>query len=218
MFSEVIMNLTKINFLEIFPKFRKSSDHFFTDILTISLRKTFPENMRIYSEKDVCSSIAFVLSGEVRVYKKDDRGREITLYEIGRGETCILTASCILSNTLFPAKAESVMAGEMLLLPAADFRRMVSTYEEMRNFVFNLISQRLASIMMLIEEIVFGKMDERLLDYLIEKSEHGNLPATHQKIAGDLGTSREVVSRLLKDFEKKGKVILSRGMIQLIET
>jgi len=212
------MNLTKINFLEIFPKFRKSSDHFFTDILTISLRKTFPENMRIYSEKDVCSSIAFVLSGEVRVYKKDDRGREITLYEIGRGETCILTASCILSNTLFPAKAESVMAGEMLLLPAADFRRMVSTYEEMRNFVFNLISQRLASIMMLIEEIVFGKMDERLLDYLIEKSEHGNLPATHQKIAGDLGTSREVVSRLLKDFEKKGKVILSRGMIQLIET
>jgi CRP/FNR family transcriptional regulator len=88
----------------------------------------------------------------------------------------------------------------------------------MRNFVFNILSQRLAEVMALVEEIAFGRMDRRLLDYLVEKSDHNQLMATHQKIADDLGTSREVVSRLLKDYERKGRISLSRNLIELKTT
>ena len=104
----------------------------------------------------------------------------------------------------------------MLSLPAKDFRELVAKYEEIRNFIFTAISQNFASLTELIKEVAFGKMDERLLDYLVEKSEQKKLQATHQKIANDLGTSREVVSRLLKEFERKGTVRLSRNLIELI--
>lgn len=86
----------------------------------------------------------------------------------------------------------------------------------MREFVFTLLSRRLATVMELVEEVAFGRMDERLMEYLIEKSENDLLETTHQKIANDLGTSREVVSRLLKDFERKQRLRLSRNSITLI--
>jgi CRP/FNR family transcriptional regulator len=87
----------------------------------------------------------------------------------------------------------------------------------MRVFVFSLLSIRLATVMELVEEVAFGRMDQRLLDYLIEKSENGRLETTHQNIANDLGTSREVVSRLLKDFERKRQIRLSRNLITLLK-
>jgi CRP/FNR family transcriptional regulator len=92
----------------------------------------------------------------------------------------------------------------MLSLPAKDFRELVSRYEGIREFIFTAISQNFASVVELIKEVAFGRMDERLLDYLVEKSENGTFAGTHQKIADDLGTAREVVSRLLKEFERKG--------------
>jgi CRP/FNR family transcriptional regulator len=103
----------------------------------------------------------------------------------------------------------------MLILSAEDFRKMITRYDELRNFTYQLISQNFSAIMALIEEIVFRKMDERLFEYLIVKSENGKLKTTHQKIASDLGTAREVVTRLLGDFEKKGRVHLSKNLIQL---
>jgi CRP/FNR family transcriptional regulator len=94
---------------------------------------------------------------------------------------------------------------------------MVSEHEALRAFVFGLLSRRLASVMELVEEVAFGRMDQRLMDYLIEKSENNKLETTHQKIASNLGTSREVVSRLLKDFERKQEVKLSRNLITLLK-
>ena len=87
----------------------------------------------------------------------------------------------------------------------------------MRDFVFSLLSERLGEVMELVNEVAFRRMDERLLEYLIEKSGDGVLLATHQKIASDLGTSREVVSRLLKDLERQGKLSLARNTISLLE-
>lgn len=207
-------SLSENEFIEIFPLFRHSAG-LPAELLSVSHYKIFPGEVLIYSEGDPCSAIAFFLSGEIRVYKAGSSGREITLYEIGRGETCILNASCILAGMSYPANAVTIRGGEMLLVPAGDFRRLIGKYETMRDFVFTLLSRRLTSVMTLIEEVAFGKMDVRLLDYIKEKSDNGKLVATHQKIADDLGTSREVVSRLLKDFEREEKVILSRNLIQL---
>ncbi|TAL22309.1 MAG: Crp/Fnr family transcriptional regulator [Nitrospirae bacterium] len=210
--------LSKTEFAEIFPAFRSGSESLISEMLSSARFQTFPKDMLIYSEGDSCSAIAFILSGEIRVYKTGVSGREITLYEITRGDTCILNASCILSNMSYPANAVSVQEGEMLLFPAADFRRFIEKYEEVRDFVFTLLTKRLTSVMTLVEEVAFGRMDERLLDYLKEKAIEGRLDTTHQNIANDLGTSREVISRLLKDFERKGLVTLSRNFIRLDRT
>jgi len=203
-------------FIESFPSF-KGQVQLVSEILSVAQHKAVPKDVQLYSEGDTCSAIAFVMSGGIRVFKIGEGGREITLYEIENGETCILNASCILSNMSYPAHAVTILDTELLLVPAHDFRGLLNRYAEMRNFVFSLLSRRLTSVMTLVEEVAFGRMDQRLLEYIEEKSEDGKLPATHQQIANDLGTSREVVSRLLKDFERRGMVALSRNLIRLPE-
>ncbi len=208
--------LTPKEFARSFPAFQKVSAPFMREMLSSSGMQTIPAGAGIYREGDSCQAIAFVLSGEIRVYKIGETGREITLYEIGPGETCILNASCILAHTSYPANAVAASDVDVLLVPSDVFRRLVTENETMRDFVFTLLSRRLSLVMELVEEVAFGRMDERLMEYLIEKSENNILETTHQKIANDLGTSREVVSRLLKDFERSGKLRLSRNSITLL--
>ena len=205
-------------FIEIFPTFRNVPQGLVMDILSRVSYRTFPAGMLLYSEGDICSAIAFLISGEIRIFKIGEGGREITLYEIGIGETCILNASCILSNTPYPANAVSSREGSMILIPADDFRRLMESSDIMRHFVFDIISRRLATVMALVEEVAFGRMDQRVREYVMEKAEGGVLRYTHQKIANDLGTSREVVSRILKDLESKGVVALSRNLITLLQS
>ena len=151
------------------------------------------------------------------MFKIGETGREITLYEIGPGETCILNASCILSGSTYPAHAVAASEVTVLIVPANEFRGMVKDHEEMRDFVFTMLSRRLAAVMELVEEITFGSLDKRLMEYLAEKAQNNVLETTHQRIANDLGTSREVVSRLLKDFERKKLLNLSRNSITLLK-
>jgi CRP/FNR family transcriptional regulator len=207
--------VTKEKFLSVFPVFKNNSDGLAGDILSCSIYKEFSESTTFYSEGDACTGIGLILSGEVRVYKVGEGGREITLYEIVPGETCILNVSCILSRGHYPANAVAVTEGEVLFIPEKEFRLLFSEHESLRNFIFSLFSQRFVEIMELIEEVAFGKMDKRLSEYLIEKSENSILNNTHQQIANDLGTSREVISRLLKDLEKRNKVVLARHKIHL---
>ena len=209
------MNHTE--FLKSFPQFRGTPDSQLRDFLAAAGRQVVPAGTQIYREGDACSGIAFVVSGDIRVYKIGQTGREITLYEIGPGETCILNASCILSGKTYPAYALTMADTEVMLFPAPVFKRMVAESEQMRHFVFSIMNERFTTVMELVEEVAFGRMDQRLLDYLIEKSGNGQLETTHQKIANDLGTSREVVSRLLKHFERKHQLKLSRNSITLLQ-
>ena len=209
--------ITKDDFLKTFPIFQSSDPLLVDTVISASIQKTFITQTQLYFEGDNCPGIAFVLSGEIRVFKIGQTGREITLYEIYPGETCILNAACILSQRNYPANATGLTDGMMLYLPENLFKNLLAEYNEMRTFIFSLFSQRFAHIIELIEEVTFGRMDVRLEDYLIEKAENNVLQITHQYIANDLGTSREVVSRLLKDFERKGKISLSRNLIHLIE-
>jgi CRP/FNR family transcriptional regulator len=209
--------MTKNEFFSSFTTFRNAPAGLVEGLLSVSRQQAIPAGKQIYSEGDACQAIALVLSGEIRVYKVGETGREITLYEIGPGETCILNASCILAGQSYPANAVTLTDVELLLVPSAAFRRLVDEHEAMRDFVFSLLSRRLSGVMELVEEVAFGRLDERLREYLVEKSENNTLETTHQKIANDLGTSREVVSRLLKDLERKQEVRLSRSSITLLK-
>lgn len=198
-----------------FPVFRGHPE-LTAGLLTGAATKTVAPDTHLYWEGDSCSGIAFVLEGEIRVYKCGESGREITLYDIGPGETCILNASCLLGNISYPANAVTTAPCRLLLVAAADFRKVLDTDLAMRSFVFSLLSTRLTEVMALVNEVAFGRMDDRLTDYLLQKSSAGILSATHQKIANDLGSAREVISRLLKEFERQGKVQLSRNEIRLL--
>jgi CRP/FNR family transcriptional regulator len=173
-------------------------------------------------EGDSCGHFAFLLSGRMRVFKLAESGQEITLYHVSAGEACPLNVSCILSDRPVPAMARVEEDVEALVLPARSFRKWVTEFASLQTFVFRMFSERLAEVMSLVEEVAFRKMDQRLARYLDEifQREGGAAPAvevTHAQIASELGTAREVVSRLLKEFERLGAIELSRGRISLLD-
>lgn len=204
-------------FTRIFPGFRLDPD-LVDALLAQAHNQSFPAGMHLYWEGDFCSGIAFMVSGTVRVYRCSKSGREITLYELGPGETCILNASSILGDKPYPANAVTLTGGAFVMIPAETFLRLFGSYKALQTMLFSLLSERLGDIMELVNEVAFRRMDERVMEYLLEKSDHGVVTTTHQKIASDLGTSREVVSRILKDFERQEKLLLTRNEIRLLVT
>ena len=179
---------------------------------------TFPVGQMICWQGDVCTHLALVVEGAVRVYKLGENGREITLYRIEAHESCILTASCILSDEPFPALAVVVQEVQALLIPAAVVQTWVSQYAVWRNYLFRLLSHRLAIVMEVVEEVAFQRMDVRLAAWLGEHTAvHPTLATTHQEIAFELGTAREVVSRLLKEWDREGIIVLGRGTITVVD-
>jgi len=178
-----------------------------------SILKTLPAGETVFLKGDTCSFFAFILSGRVRVFKTGETGREITLYRFEKGESCILTASCIMSKNTFPAEAEVEEEIQTVLVPHELLREFVKQYDPWRRYFFDLLSSRLSEVMEIVEEVAFRKMDSRIAEYIISNSAEGVLNATHLEIASELGTSREVVSRILKDLEKEKLIILDRGKI-----
>ena len=167
-------------------------------------------------EGALCSVLPLVLSGSARVFKGSESGREITLYRLGPGESCVMTASCILSANPFPASAVCETDVEAVVLPAGDVTAWLQESTAWRAFLFGLVADRLHRIISVVEDVVFLRMDQRLADFLLRQSldpGDGAIHLTHQQIADDLGTSREVVSRLLKDFEQRDLVSTTRGRL-----
>ncbi len=177
-----------------------------------------PAGRDVFVEGDRTDALALLLSGMVRVYKIGETGREITLYRFGLGESCILTANAILSQQSFPAIATVEQEAEAVMIPADAFRDWVRRYDLWREFVFDLLSQRLASVMAVVEEVAFRRMDTRLAAFLLGRSRTQNpFRITHQEIAAELGSSREVISRLLEDFASRGLIRPARGAIEVLD-
>lgn len=178
-----------------------------------------PAGSIIMNEDIKCSGVTLIVNGLVRIYKLSDEGREITLYRIGRGETCVLTVACLLgSGTIaYPVSAVTEHDTLMVIVPLELFRRLFQTSEATRSFVFSAMAAKFYTVLSLVENITFKRTNERLLDLLISKTGGGTYPlyATHEAIASELGTAREVVSRLLKEFEQSGMLSLQRGKVTL---
>lgn len=176
-----------------------------------------PPSTTICHQGNHCQQLPIVTSGQARVFKLSETGREITLYRITPGESCVLTASCIMSDLAFPAIAETDQDVEAVVIPAAIVSEWFETYPVWRKFIFHMISLRMASILTVIEEVAFQRMDIRLSRHLSSAAdEQGFIKTTHQQIADELGTAREVVTRLLRDMEADGSIEMSRGMIHLL--
>ena len=177
-----------------------------------------PSGREIFVEGDEVDGIALMMSGVVRVYKLGETGREITLYRFGEGESCVITANAILNQQDFPAIAQVEQDAEAVMIPADVFSNWVRNYDPWRDFVFSLVSNRLASVMEIVDQVAFQRMDRRVASFLINRSKLQNpIVITHQEIANEIGSSREVISRLLEDFSNRKLVRLSRGEIRILD-
>ncbi|MFQ5488613.1 MAG: Crp/Fnr family transcriptional regulator, partial [Gammaproteobacteria bacterium] len=177
----------------------------------------FEEHKNIISKGDVVGGIYLVLSGCLRVYTVDANGRESTLYEVLAGESCLLAMNCMFSELLYPAWVNCASPlTKVAVIPAPVYRVLYDTERSVRNFTFEVLSQRLFNIMSALEEALSFSVEQRLASYLLRKAGvHMKLAASHQAIALELGTAREVVSRILKKMEKAGCLSLSRGSITI---
>lgn len=177
-----------------------------------------PAGHDVFVDGDRVDGIALLLSGVVRVYKIGETGREITLYRFGLGQSCILSANAILSDKSFPAIATVEEDAEAVMIPADVFREWVNKYGLWREFVFDLLSDRLSTVMAVVDEVVFKRMDRRVASFLLNQARVQNpMRVTHQEIAAELGSSREVISRILEDFSREELISSGRGTIEVLD-
>jgi len=206
--------------IESFPFLGSVSPQSRERLFALAVPKRLENRQALAQAGGECAYLPLVLQGTLRVYKTSEAGKELTLYRIERGESCVLTATCILNGGSFPAVAEAERATDLLLVPARLFARFVEEDKQWRRFVFALYSRRLEMVLTLVEEVAFHHVDARLASYLFARSAEtgGVVNRTHAQIAAELGTSREVVTRILRDFEVEGLLETRRGRIQVLRS
>jgi CRP/FNR family transcriptional regulator len=173
-----------------------------------------------YHEGDAQKVFALVGRGDIRVFKTSEGGREITLYHVQDGEPCLVNMLCVFLDRPAMASARVEAPTEAVIVPAPVFREWIRSENVVRNFVFASMATRLVTVMTLVEEVAFRRMDVRLAELLQRRFAPAGLPGavavtTHEELAAELGTAREVVSRLLKEFERTGMVAVGRGRLEL---
>lgn len=186
--------------------------------ITRAMREiSLPADTVAFRQGDNCANYLLVIEGSIKVLARSESGREIVLYRVPRGGSCVLTTSCLLSHSHYPAEGITETPVRALAIPADTFHQGLAESGEFRQFVFNAYGQRLAEVIALVEEISFGQINRRLARYLLQHVSGNDLMITHQGLATELGSAREVISRHLKDFEQRGWIEQQRGRIRLIE-
>jgi CRP/FNR family transcriptional regulator len=178
---------------------------------------TLPAGAVTFTPGEHCEMYVLVIAGCVRVHMLSETGREIVLYRVEGGETCILTTACLLAGMNYAAEAIAETDVRVALLPGAAFRELMARSAVFRDFVFQAFGARIADLLLVVEEVAFRRVDVRLARLLLERQDAAaTVRLSHNDLAVELGTAREVVSRQLKDFERRGWVSLHRGSIDLI--
>lgn len=178
-----------------------------------------PAGTVLFRPGDACSLYLLLTEGTVRVQLVTGSGHQIVLYRVEQGETCVLTTSCLIAHEAYGAEGVAETDVKGLGLRAEQFEELLGQSAEFRRIVFADFGHRLADLMVLLDEVAFRRIDARLADWLLQTSEREGpvLQRTHQEVALELGTAREVVSRQLKEFERESLVSLARGRIDLLD-
>jgi len=174
-----------------------------------------PKNNLLFYQGDICDNILWLTKGEVRLFTQADGVEEITLYTLQAGEQCIVNTASLLSQTEAIASAETMTDIEGYLIDVKSVKTLAKLSDVYQSYLFSLYQLRFASLTNLINDIKFKRLDERILEWL-EKQNRKTVEITHEQLATELGSSRVVISRLLKVLESKGNVILHRGKIELL--
>jgi CRP/FNR family transcriptional regulator len=205
----------KPELLELFPALREVPGPLLDEALASALPREVPAGTALFEPGNPCRGFPLVLAGTVRVVKVAPNGREVLLYTVHPGESCLLSSSCLLGGSDYSAMGIAKSAVRVVILPAAAFNRLVAESKPFRDYVFGLFGERLSALMELVEAVAFQRLDQRLAALLVGKG--SPIRATHQSLADELGSVREIVSRLLRSFEDRGWVALGRERIEITD-
>jgi CRP/FNR family transcriptional regulator len=173
-----------------------------------------PSGCSLFDEGAPCSGFPLVLAGCVRVARGSPDGRRLELYRVSPGELCVVSTSCLFGHTALTAHGQTTEASELVLLSPAGFEQWCH-HDVFRRYVFGIFADRLTDMMALVEAVAFQRLDQRLARALLARSQP--VCATHQELADELGTVREIVSRLLSRFDRAGWVRLARERIEVVD-
>jgi CRP/FNR family transcriptional regulator len=204
------------NWRDVLPELANSADELTTGLLDESAVVSLPAASTVFQQGDACKNYLIVLDGKVRVFTRAENGREIVLYRLAKGDSCVLTTSCLFGSKNYPAEGQTETAVNALAIPVNKFNQVLEQSTTFRDMVFSSFSSHLTRLITLVEEVAFGKLDVRLAKFLLKHCDELNsLSSTHQNIATELGTAREVISRQLKELELKGFISTGRGSIKI---
>lgn len=204
------------NWRQHLPELEQSTDPLTSEIFDNAQQIDMPAGSTVFQQGDACNNYLVILEGKVKVFTRADNGREIVLYRLIKGDSCVLTTSCLFGNKNYPAEGVTETAVTAIAIPAATFREALQKSSNFREIVFAAFSSHLTELITLVEEVAFGKIDVRLAKHLLRHCDDQNtLHSTHQNIATDLGSAREVISRQLKELESRGFIIVNRGSITI---
>jgi len=207
------------DWLSCFQGLSQITDPIWFDAVRAAKEVTIPPGTLVLRKGDACQNFLFLVQGTVRVYEITESGREIVLYRVRAGEMCILTITNLLEQTAYSASAITEDEVRVISIPMQYFQSAMEHSQNFRTFIMSSLARRLSDVMRLVEQVTFQRLDLRLaclLGQLFGQRNVSHLSVTHQQLASDLGTTREVVSRLLKEFERMGCIRLSRGQIELV--
>lgn len=176
-----------------------------------------PAGSRAFHAGDACGAWLWVTRGTVRVQVVSEAGRERVLYRVTPGASCVLTTSCLFEGEPYAAEGVCETDVEAIAMPASAFRELLGLSETFRDLVLADYARRVGDMLVMLEAATTQHVGERLAAYLADRGSAGPVTATHQDIAAEIGTAREVVSRALKDLERRGLVALARGRIEILD-
>lgn len=178
----------------------------------------FPAGAQVFGPDNVPDSLFFLYEGRLRVTQTSDQGRDIVLYRVDAGESCVLTTACMLAEEAYNAEGIAETALTVIVLSRSVFDRLVAEEAAFRSFVFAAYSRRLVDLLRVVDDVAFGRIDVRLAGRLLGLAgDRKEIETTHHQLASELGTAREVISRVLQDFQKRGLIGQSRGRVALID-
>ncbi len=177
-----------------------------------------PAGTAVFGPGAVPDNLLFLLNGRVRVQQTSESGRDIVLYRVEAGESCVLTTACMLAHEPYSAEGVTETDVTAVAIPRGAFDRLMASSQDFRDFVLTAYARRITDLFRVIDDVAFGRIDVRLAGRLLALASGGDeLATTHQQLAAELGTAREVISRVLHDFQKRGFIAQSRGRISLMD-
>ncbi len=213
--------MNKHQILSLFDVFQNGPEELQRAMLDEGQVMELPAGARVFNEGDSCRVVPFIGAGGVRVFKHNGGKREVTLYHVTAGESCVMTTSCVVNHQVYPASADVVSGGPLVIAyyTPERMREWIERFPTMRVHVNATMHARMVHLLTLIEQLTFTRMDRRIATFLLQKFTGDgfsqSLEITHGQIADELGSAREVVSRLLKELEKSGAVELGRGQVRM---
>lgn len=201
-----------------FPGLRSLPPDIVATLVETSRIARLPIGTRIFGPGQAPDAFLLLIRGTVRVQQVSESGREIVLYRVSAGDSCALTTACLMGYEDYQAEAVAETDVEAVAIPRATFDDLIARSPDFRRFVFTAFSHRVTDLFRVIEEVAFSRVDVRLAQRLVERAnDQGRVDLTHQQLAAELGTAREVVSRQLNEFQRRGWISTSRGAIDLVQ-